>query len=113
MINQITRQQQNFMGFPLAGGPDDDVSSLLSRDLFQQHMDKSRAAPNKNGGWVSNEASPLDSKESYFHVFEDVVDFNQPFNPDLTLNNHNNTVNMKIEKRHSPLVTKNTNRKDE
>ena len=26
--------KKEFMGFPLAGGPDDDVSRLLSRDLF-------------------------------------------------------------------------------
>jgi len=25
---------KQFLGFPLAGGPDDDVSKLLSRDLF-------------------------------------------------------------------------------
>lgn len=31
------------MGLPLAGGPDDDVSRLLSRDLLQQHLEKGRS----------------------------------------------------------------------
>ena len=37
------------MGFPLAGGPNDDVSSFLSRDLFQQHMDKGNKGSKKFG----------------------------------------------------------------
>jgi len=41
---------QHFMGFPLAGGPDDDVSSLLSRDLFQKHLDNVRSKTSKSKG---------------------------------------------------------------
>lgn len=40
--NQKDDRGQQFMGFPLAGGPNDDISSLLSREMLQNHMEKGR-----------------------------------------------------------------------
>lgn len=67
-----TSEQKEFMGFPLAGGPNDDVSSLLSRDLFQSHLEKQgghRASVQKDND--QGFAADGSMQSSYLHhVFE-------------------------------------------
>ena len=65
-------KQKEFMGFPLAGGPNDDISSLLSRDLYQSHLEKQgghRASVQKDDG--QNFATDCSLQGSFLHhVFE-------------------------------------------
>jgi hypothetical protein len=35
------------MGLPLSGGPDDDISNFLSRELINQHSDKANQSKKK------------------------------------------------------------------
>ena len=45
------------MGFPLAGGPNDDISSLLSREMLQNHLEKSRGYAAAAAGKSSYDAA--------------------------------------------------------
>ena len=63
-----------FMGFPLAGGPDDDVSKLLSRDLFQQHLEKARS----NAIGLGPNLELEDAKDNFTDFFDSDL-----FNPFL------------------------------
>ena len=54
------------MGFPLAGGPDDDISNFLSRDLLKQHSDQGASSHAKYGGahfYLDDDDSDLAKKE--------------------------------------------------
>ena len=70
------------MGLPLAGGPDDDVSRLLSRDLLQQHMEKGRSPLFNGPAWPPTGPDSPPSSENFFHMFEDAL--LNPFAPGNT-----------------------------
>lgn len=78
------------MGFPLAGGPDDDVSKLLSRDLFQQHLEKARS----HAIGLGNNLDP-GPQDGFADFFESDL-FNPFLNPSGAHRLHNRLDNLEM-----------------